>query len=170
MIQYVQGDILLSQAELVAHGVAPDDHFTHGLALALRERWPAMAKDFRHWCHLENPKSGEIWVWSGAGGTRIACLLTQESAEQAHKGHPGKAKVEYVNHALRALTQWIRDEGIRSVALPKLATGVGGLDWNVVQPLIEQYFADLDIPVFVYDTFHQGQAGEESALLDKSTQ
>ena len=37
MIKYVKGDLLLSEAELVAHGVAPGDHFDHGLALALRE-------------------------------------------------------------------------------------------------------------------------------------
>ena len=47
MIREVSGDILLSQADVIAHGVAPADHFDTGLALALRERWPALAKDFR---------------------------------------------------------------------------------------------------------------------------
>lgn len=42
MIHYVSGDILLSKAAAIAHGVAPNDHMDHGLALALRERWPAM--------------------------------------------------------------------------------------------------------------------------------
>ncbi|HRA21754.1 MAG TPA: Appr-1-p processing protein, partial [Anaerolineae bacterium] len=39
MIHELSGDILLSQAKAVAHGVAPNDHFGSGLALALRERW-----------------------------------------------------------------------------------------------------------------------------------
>ena len=42
MIREVEGDILLTKAQVVAHGVAPGDHFDSGLALALRERWPAM--------------------------------------------------------------------------------------------------------------------------------
>jgi O-acetyl-ADP-ribose deacetylase (regulator of RNase III) len=43
MITKVQGDILLSKAQAISHGVAPYDHFNQGLALALRERAPAMA-------------------------------------------------------------------------------------------------------------------------------
>jgi hypothetical protein len=47
MLREVAGDILLTKAEALAHGVAPNDNFANGLALALRERWPAMYKDFR---------------------------------------------------------------------------------------------------------------------------
>ena len=49
MIHEVTGDILLTNAQAIAHGVAPGDHFDHGLALALRERWPDMARDFRRY-------------------------------------------------------------------------------------------------------------------------
>ncbi len=63
MIQEVSGDILLSSAQAIAHGVAPNDHFDSGLALALREKWPAMAKDFRHFAHQSHPKPGR----SGCG-------------------------------------------------------------------------------------------------------
>ena len=59
MIHELTGDLLLSEANLIAHGVAPGDHFTSGLALALRERWPSMAKDFRHWCLLPYPNGSE---------------------------------------------------------------------------------------------------------------
>ena len=51
MIHEIAGDILLSKAALIAHGIAPMDDFHSGLALALRERWPALYKDFRHYCH-----------------------------------------------------------------------------------------------------------------------
>ncbi len=44
MIREVAGDLLLSEVEAIAHGVAPNDHFDQGLALALREKWPAMAR------------------------------------------------------------------------------------------------------------------------------
>lgn len=79
MIQEVTGDLLLSTAQVIAHGVAPGDHFNQGLALSLRERYPAMAKDFRHYCQLSNPKPGEIWVWAGADGRRIVNLMTQDA-------------------------------------------------------------------------------------------
>ncbi len=48
MIHEVTGDILLSGAHAIAHGVAPNDGFSSGLAHSLRERWPTMHKGFRH--------------------------------------------------------------------------------------------------------------------------
>lgn len=155
MIRYVSGDLLQSKAQLIAHGVAPNDNFHQGLALALRENWPALYKDFRHYCQTQHPKAGECWVWAGANGQRIANLLTQEEA-YGHGSKPGKATVANVNHALRALHKFIESEGITSVALPKLATGVGGLDWADVKPLIEQHLGGLKAEVEVVETYVPG--------------
>jgi O-acetyl-ADP-ribose deacetylase (regulator of RNase III) len=160
VIHFVSGDILQSRARAVAHGVAPGDHFESGLALGLRERWPAMARDFRHHCQVSHPKPGEIWAWAGAGGVRILNLLTQEAAP-AHHAKPGRASIHHVNHALRELRRVVDEERIESLALPRLATGVGGLDWKEVRPLIEKHLGDLEIPVYVYETFRAGVAADE---------
>ncbi len=69
MIHEVSGDILLTKAQAIAHGVAPNDHFDSGLALALREKWPAMAKDFRHYAHQTHPKPEAY----GLGAAWVAC-------------------------------------------------------------------------------------------------
>ena len=159
MIHEVEGDILLSSAQAIAHGVAPNDPMNQGLALSLHERYPAMHKDFHHWCHVNHPKSGEAWVWGGAEGARIVNLLTQEGGYDG--GKPGKATESNVNHALRALKKIIEKEGFSSIALPRLATGVGGLDWEQVKPLVESQLGDLDIPVYVYVVFHAGQQAAE---------
>jgi O-acetyl-ADP-ribose deacetylase (regulator of RNase III) len=158
MIKYVKGDILLSDRQLLAHGVAPNDDFGQGLALSLREQWPAMYKDFRHYCQSQHPKTGEVWLWSGAESTRIANLLTQDAAyEQGSK--PGKATLPNVNHALRALRKLIEEEDIQSLALPRLATGVGGLDWAEVKPLIEKNLGNLAIAIDIYEVYVPGQKG-----------
>ena len=160
MIKHLSGDILHSNAQAIAHGVAPNDNFASGLALSLRERWPAMYKDFRHYCHTQHPKSGELWAWGGTGGVRIINLFTQEAA-YGHGAKPGKATTEHVNHALRNLHKLVETEQFTSIALPRLATGVGGLSWDEVSPLIEHHLGELDIPVLVYTTFHQGVAADE---------
>ncbi len=165
MIHEVSGDILLSNAQAIAHGVGPNDHFDSGLALALREKWPAMAKDFRHYGHQSHPKPGEIWMWGGTGGARIFNLMTQEG-EHTHGSRPGKATLANVNHCLRRLRHEIEKENISSLAIPALATGVGGLAWADVKPLINQHLGDLSIPIFVYSTYHAGiQAKETTAQL-----
>lgn len=160
MITYVTGDILSSGAQVIVQSVAPHDHFDNGLALALREQWPAMAKDFRHYCHQQNPDPGNIWLWANAEGRRIVSLMAQEPAAN-NQGHPGPASLSNLNHCLKALRKLIEKEQFASVALPKLATGVGRLDWNDVKPLIEQHLADLDCPVYVYENYIRGQKAQE---------
>lgn len=166
MIHEVTGDILLSKAGTIVHGVAPQDDWKHGLALALRERWPAMYTDFRHHCKTTHPKPGALWSWSGAGpkaAVRIVSLLTQEPP--AHAGHhAGKAHLEWVNESLRALHHLIVEEHITSVALPRIATGVGGLAWADVRPLIEKHLGKVGIPVYVYATYRPGVAADERPL------
>jgi O-acetyl-ADP-ribose deacetylase (regulator of RNase III) len=162
MIRYVTGDLLKSKAAAMAHGVAPNDPFNQGLAHALREAWPAMYKDFRHYCQSQHPKAGESWTWGGADGARIVALFTQEAAYE-HGARPGKATTAHVNHALRALAAEARKQGFKSLALPRLATGVGGLDWSEVKPLVEKHLADLGIPVYVYEHYVAGQVADEAA-------
>lgn len=160
MIHKVSGDILLSKASVIAHGVAPNDDFHSGLALSLREQWPALYKDFRHFHHLQHPDTGELWMWGTTGGLRIVNLFTQQPAGHAGS-HAGKATLENVNHALRALHKLAAKEKFTSIALPRLATGVGGLAWADVEPLIEKHLGSLEIPVIVYLTFVAGKAAEE---------
>lgn len=161
MISEVTGDILLSKAQVIAHGVAPNDPFHQGLALQLRERWPALYKDFRHYCQTYHPKPGGAWLWMGADGQRVASLFTQEAAYE-HGARPGHATAQHVGHALRELRHQIEAEKFRSVALPRLATGVGGMEWRDVQPLIAQHLGDLAVPVIVYTTYRAGEAAAEA--------
>lgn len=164
MIYEVEGDILLTTAQAIAHGVAPNDPMKQGLALALHQRYPSMHKDFHHWCHSAHPKPGGAWVWSGVGADsnsqmRIVNLLTQEGGYEGAK--PGKASETNVRHALRALRQIIEQESLQSVALPRLATGVGGMDWATVAPLIQSSLGDLDISIFLYATYRPGIKAKE---------
>jgi len=164
MLFEVTGDILKTTAPVIVHGVAPNDPFHSGLALQLRERLPAMYKDFRHYGQVNHPKPGEIWDWSGAGAgsgaVRLVALFTQEGGFE-HGGKPGRASLSSVNHALKALRQWIEREQPAAVAVPRLATGVGGLDWKDVYPLVRQYLGDLKTPVYVYVTYAKGVAAKE---------
>jgi O-acetyl-ADP-ribose deacetylase (regulator of RNase III) len=165
MIYEVEGDILLSKAELIAHGISPQDHFDSGLALALRERWPSLVRDYRHDVHGKAIVPGDIWSWVGVredGGTLgIVNLVTQDSIGEGPAAKPGRATLENVGHALRNLAKFIQDEDIKSLALPRLATGVGKLEWDEVKPLVHRYLGDLPISIFVYTTYRSGKAAAE---------
>ncbi|MEM7168042.1 MAG: macro domain-containing protein [Planctomycetota bacterium] len=119
-----------------------------------------MYKDFRHYCRQAHPDSGELWTWGGPGGVRIVNLITQEAAYD-HGSRPGKATTKSVNKCLAALREEIETEGFSSVALPRLATGVGGLDWSEVEPLVQRHLADQPFEVFVYETYVPSQQAAE---------
>lgn len=160
MIYELDGDVLRSGAQVIAHGVSPNDDFHQGLALQLREGMPEMYKDFRHHCKTMHPKPGGLMAWKLGEGRVLVHLFTQEPAYD-HGSKPGRATISHVNHALHALRALIVKEQISSVALPKLACGVGGLDWQDVQPLIAKQLGDLDIPVYVYVNYHKNEKAQE---------
>lgn len=162
MLKEVQGDLLLSTAKTLVHGVAPNDPFSQGLALAIREKAPALYKDFRHYCQTQHPAPGSLWTWVGSDGVRVVNLFTQQPVEGHHGGNPGRASLTHVSHALKALRQLAEKEDLHSIALSRLATGVGGLDWDEVKPLITQHLGDLKVPVYVYSVYHAGQKAPEA--------
>ena len=161
MIKEVSGDILLTTAQAIAHGIAPNDDFHQGLALSLREQWPSLYKDFRHYCKTAHPESGAVWLWASAEGRRIVNLLTQEGSYDAGT-KPGVAQLKFVRHALQNLRELVKKEGLKSIALPRLATGVGRLAWEDVLPLIKENLGDLGIPVYVYSTYQKGVKAKEA--------
>ena len=160
MLHELSGDILLSGAKAIVQGVAPNDDFHQGLALQLRERMPAMYKDFRHYCQTQHPKSGELWTWMSADGRYLVNLFTQDAA-YAHGSKPGQATISHVNHSLHTLRSFAQKEKVASIALPRLACGVGGLDWNEIKPLIEKHLGELKIPVYIYTNYHKGVKATE---------
>jgi O-acetyl-ADP-ribose deacetylase (regulator of RNase III) len=159
MIYEVDGDILETKAAAIAHGVAANDPMNQGLAATLHERYPAMHKDFHHWCRQKHPKPGSAWVWSGAGGVRVINLITRDGGYE-HGSKPRQATASSVNHALRALRKLIAKEHIASVALPRLGTGIGGLDWPQVRALIDNQLGDVAADIYIY---HEHTPGKKAA-------
>jgi O-acetyl-ADP-ribose deacetylase (regulator of RNase III) len=163
MIFKVEGDILLSQAQAIVIGVEKNDPMNRGLTLELSNKYPTIRTDFHRWCHQHNTKPGEAWLWTGPNNIRIVHLITQENLESPDHLH-GKATLNNIRHAFSVLVKIIADEKLGSIALPRIATGVGDLDWDDVFPLIENSLDGLAIPVYVYTTYIAGKAVGEPVV------
>jgi O-acetyl-ADP-ribose deacetylase (regulator of RNase III) len=159
VIREVSGDILLTKAELIAHGVAPADEHTVGLAAGMRETFPGYFEAFRDYCKALHPMPGDGWTWGGAG-KKIVCLFTQQQA--LTKGaKPGPASIEAVDHAMVNLKKAIKKTKAKSVALTKLATGAGGLSWEQVKPVILRHLEEIETPVILYSDYQRGVPAAE---------
>lgn len=163
MIHEVHGDIVLSNAQAIAHGISPNEKFDHGLALVLGEMWPAMAAAYRDHAQQAQPKPGELWAWQGFD-TKIYCLVTQAGSFDPG-ALPRRATIANVDQCLQRLREHLLHENVQSLALPRLATGIGGLNWEDVRALIEKHLGDLSIPVFVYARYQAGAAATEPGLV-----
>ena len=152
MIYKVEGDILLTKAQAIVHGVGVNDPMDKGLALALRNNYPGLQHDFVRWCYQNNAKPGQASLWKGPNNVHIINLITHENTE-TNDHHYDKATLNNLRHALTELIKIVWFEKLASIALPRIATGFGDLDWDDVLPIIENTLDALDIPIFVYDNY-----------------
>lgn len=164
MIREVEGDILHTQAHAIAHGVAPNDFFTHGLSLNLRQRWPAMYQDFLHLNEKHQPQPGDVFTWRGVGGVQVVHLFTQDNLEGLSP-FTGPASLDNVKRCMSKLQQVILEQGIVSLALPRIATGAGGLEWEDVRDIMYPPLEKLHIPTVVYTDYVPGIAANERILV-----
>jgi len=163
MIRKVAGDILLSKAQAIVQGVGVNDPMNKGLALQLSRKYPGLQKDFDCWCYQHATKPGEAWMWSPEHNVHIVNLITHENLV-IHQHYHTKATFNNVKHALTTLVKLISAKKLTSIAIPKLGTGLGDLEWDDVCLLIEQQLAEVKIPVYVYAVYIPGQMADESDL------
>ncbi len=162
MIYEVEGDIMLSRAQVIVQGVATGDPMTRGLARKLKERYPTMLEEFQAWCEESQPEPGEIWLWEAADKSQIVNLFTHEGDEDpTRQRRPNKIAV---NRSLRRLARLVADERIKSIAMPKIASGDFGLDWAEVRGMMDSQLSEVLAPIFVYVVELDGQVASEPGM------
>ena len=113
-----------------------------------------MVKDFRHWGHVHHPEPGEVYEWKDDEGIRYYSLLIQEASNSNHAhGLPGKASLHNLDKCLKNLAKKLEKDEVDSLAIPKMATGVGGLNWDEVKPHLYKYLDPLPTRVYVYTQY-----------------
>lgn len=163
MIYEVEGDILMSRAEVIAQGVSINDPMTAGLARRLQEKFPSMRQEFAEWSEETNPEPGDVWLWRGNGKTKVLNLIVGQESDPA-LGRPSRPDKISVHRTLRALNKLVVDERLSSIAMPKIGSGVGGIDWLEVRGMLHSQLGELLIPVFVYVTELDGMLASEPGM------
>lgn len=155
MIIEVEGDIFFTSAQSIAHCTYINDDFNHGLAAQLRVLWPEFHKDFKHFCKTEFPNEGDVWPWMGPGTPVIFSLFTQKKAisRRVQSYSSTKSTKKNLNHALKKLFMDLDILNIPSIAIPRISTGGGGLDWNDVKYMIEKNLSQFEGQIFLYTNY-----------------
>jgi len=160
MIYEVEGDILLTRAQVIAQEVAVSDLMNNGLARKVALMCPGMPEEYQKWCQGHFPKPGEIWFWSGRKSSKVKFgvvnLIAKEGVNKKRTGSGSSLKINLLRN-LRELNRLAKTGRWDSIAIPKLGSRTGGLDWYEVRGLMHSQLGDLLIPVYVYV---RGNGGE----------
>lgn len=139
MIRYVEGDILEAQAEALVNTVNCVGIMGRGIALQFKEAFPENFKAYAVACKREEVRPGRMFVYETDELTGPRYIINFPT-----KVHwRGKSRIEYIESGLEALVHEVRERDIRSIAIPPLGSGLGGLAWTEVRPLIDRAMAEL---------------------------
>jgi O-acetyl-ADP-ribose deacetylase (regulator of RNase III) len=147
MIRYTQGDILKDESEAVVNTVNCVGVMGRGIALQFRNAFPENFKAYEKACKREQVQPGRMFV------TETGEFAPRYIVNFPTKRHwRGKSRMEDIESGLAALVELLREKNIRSIAIPPLGSGLGGLDWDEVKPRIESALAALpDVKVVIYE-------------------
>lgn len=148
MIELTQGDILFADTEALVNTVNCVGVMGRGMALQFRKAYPVNFKIYEAACKRHEVLPGKMLVFETGLLTGPRYIVNFPT-----KRHwKGKSRIEDIDAGLPALVEEIRKRDIRSVAVPPLGCGLGGLDWNDVRPRIVQAFEKLpEVRVLVFE-------------------
>lgn len=162
MIYEVEGDTMSTRAQVIVYNVATRDPMTRGVARTLAERYPAIVEAYHAWCEETNPEPGEIWLWEAADHSQVLNLITHEGDDDPTRlRRPDKIAL---HRCLRRLARMVSEERLKSLAMPKIASGDFGIDWAEVRGMMDSQLGELVVPVFVYMEELEGQVASEPGM------
>ncbi|HSK75893.1 MAG TPA: macro domain-containing protein [Thermoanaerobaculia bacterium] len=152
MIHYTQGNLLDAEVEALVNTVNTVGIMGKGIALMFKEAFPENFRLYAAACKRGEVQIGRMFVTerpplagSGRGPRWIINFPTKRHWRD-------RTRPEWVQAGLADLTRLLQEKAIRSIALPPLGCGNGGLEWSAVRPLIEQALAGFpSVEVLVYE-------------------
>jgi len=142
-IEYKQGDVTQAKEQVIAHGVNCTGHFGSGVAGAIKRNHPHVRNQYLSLtehvlgtCQFVDYQD-QIWV---------------NAHTQQNKGYDGGqyADLNAVANCLVEIDDYMRKNGLTTIAMPKIGCGLGGLLWDDVLILVEGLLGDYQVVVYVY--------------------
>ena len=147
MIELTQGDILRADADAIVNTVNCVGFMGRGIAAQFKRAYPANFRAYEAACKRGEVQPGRMLVFP------ISEMPARWIINFPTKRHwRANSRIEDIKSGLVALIEEVRQRNIRSIAVPPLGCGLGGLDWADVKPLIVQAFAEVpDVRVLLYE-------------------
>lgn len=148
MLHLTNGDILQANAEALVNTVNCVGVMGRGIALQFKKAFPENFKVYEAACSRSEVRPGRMLTFDTGLLTGPRYVINFPT-----KRHwKGKSRIEDIDSGLEALVREVQERGIKSIAVPPLGCGLGGLDWSDVRPRIVKAFEALPfVEVFVFN-------------------
>lgn len=148
MIEFRSGDILKDDAEALINTVNCVGVMGRGIALQFKDAFPENFKAYAAACQRGAVQPGQMFVFETGQLTPPRYIINFPTKRHWR----GKSRMDDIEAGLKALVEVIHEKRIRSIAIPPLGSGLGGLDWLDVKPRIEAALRPLtDVRAVVYE-------------------
>lgn len=147
MIKYVTGDLLSADVEALVNTVNTVGVMGKGIALQFKETFHSNYHEYVKACKNGELEVGKLLIVKDKNLDKERIIINFPTK----KDWKHKSKIEYIDKGLQELAKAIQELDIRSIAIPPLGCGNGGLAWEVVETLMQKYLATLqnvDILIF----------------------
>ena len=166
MIRFTTGNLLDAKTEALVNTVNTVGIMGKGIALMFKEAFPENFSSYELACKRNEISVGHMYVTERQNLIGPRWIINFPTKK--HWRHP--SKMEWVTEGLKDLKRIVVENGIRSIALPPLGSGNGGLDWQDVRPKIEEALGTLpNVEVTVYEPTRQYQNVSKRTGVEKLT-
>ncbi len=165
MITFKQGNLLEARVEALVNTVNTVGVMGKGIALMFRERFNENFRRYAAACKAKEVQTGKMFITSVLeldGPRWIVNFPTKQ-----HWRAP--SRMEWVVEGLQDLRRFLVEQQVKSIAIPPLGAGNGGLEWAEVREQIERALGDLDIDILVFEPTQQYQNVAKRAGVEKLT-
>lgn len=148
MIKFTTGDILTADVEALVNSVNCVGIMGRGVALQFKNAFPENFKAYKNACAHGVVQPGRMFVFETGTMTNPKYIINFPTKRHWR----GKSRMDDIEAGLKALVSEIERRRIRSIALPPLGSGLGGLHWPDVRARVEAALSELkDVGVLVYE-------------------
>lgn len=135
IIKYTDADIFALKSDYIVNPVNCVGVMGAGLAKQFKEKFPENYKSYKLACVTKKLRPGGIHIFEETGTNII------NAATKKHWRLP--SNTEYVRNCVQNIRDLIIDQNVKSIAIPALGCGLGGLDWPTVKNILEENLKDL---------------------------
>ncbi|MDA8440831.1 MAG: macro domain-containing protein [Peptococcaceae bacterium] len=149
MIELRNGNLLKADAEALVNTVNCVGVMGKGIALQFKQAYPDNFKEYARACKSKLVVPGSMFTVQVGGMLANPRYIINFPTKRHWKGN---SRIEDIESGLKALIAEVKRLGIRSIAVPPLGCGNGGLVWDEVRPKIVMAFEDLpNVNLFLYE-------------------